>query len=509
MSSHENTRTRPGKPRRLRDVARWDMAGDVVVIGFGGAGACAAIEAHDQGAKVIIFELASASGGSTAMSSAEIYMGGDGGTRVHRACGLQDSNENMINFLLQCQGEQADEAKVRAYVEGSRDHFDWLVECGVPFKDSWLNERAIYAHTDDCLLFTDSQKAWPFSRDTTPVPRGHNLHIKGDNGGPLFMKIMTENVTRRGIRVEYESRALTLVVDDSGTVHGVVVRMDQRELNVRAGRGVILCAGGFNMNTAMVQKYAPMLLRANLPIGNPGDTGAGIMMGMSVGAAAINMHEGFVSLPFYPPASITYGIFINDKGQRFVNEDCYHGRVGYYCLQQPGERIFLVLTVDDYGEYEKRSFLGAAVAGTGESLEELETELALPAGSLAMTVDYYNKHAAAGEDPLFHKAAEWLKPLGLPLVALDCTPGRGAIYPFFTLGGLDTRPSGEVLTPEGEVISGLYAAGRTACGIPRTAAGYGSGMSVGDATFSGRMAGIAAASRGSRAALASSKELTR
>jgi 3-oxo-5alpha-steroid 4-dehydrogenase len=495
MSSSSVDKSRPSRPRHIRDIKHWDIETDVAVIGFGAAGACAAIEAHDAGADVVIFELASASGGSTALSSAEVYMGGNGGTRVHQACGLDDSNENMINFLLECQGDLADEAKVRAYVEGSVDNFNWLVACGVPFKDSWLDERAIYAHTDDCLLYTDNQKAWPFSKNTKPVPRGHNLYVKGDNGGPLFMKVMTENVEKRGIRVEYETRALTLVVDDDTAVQGIVIRMNQREINVKASKGVVLCAGGFNMNEAMVKKYAPFLTRANMPIGNPGDTGSGILMGLGVGAAAINMHEGFVSLPFYPPASITNGILINDKGQRFINEDCYHGRVGYYCLQQPGDRIYMILTVEDYGDYEKRSFLGAAVAGTGETLEELEQELELPEGSLAHTVTYYNQHALSGSDPLFHKAQQWLKPLDMPLVALDCTPGRGAVYPFFTLGGLDTQVSGEVLTPDGEVIPGLYAAGRTACGLPRNATGYGSGMSVGDATFTGRMAGIAAAQR--------------
>jgi predicted oxidoreductase len=96
---------------------------------------------------------------------------------------------------------------------------------------------------------------------------------------------------------------------------------------------------------------------------------------------------------------------------------------------------------------------------------------------------------------LFHKSAEWLTQLSLPLAAVDCSPGRGTFYPFFTLGGLDTKVTGEVLTPEGEVIPGLYAAGRTACGVPRTAAGYCSGISVGDASFSGRKAGRSAAQR--------------
>jgi len=77
----------------------------------------------------------------------------------------------------------------------------------------------------------------------------------------------------------------------------------------------------------------------------------------------------------------------------------------------------------------------------------------------------YNEDAANGEDTLFHKAAEWLQPLKPPLVALDITPGRGVFIPMFTLGGLDTLPTGEVRTAQGDVIPGLYAAGRTACGI--------------------------------------------
>jgi succinate dehydrogenase/fumarate reductase flavoprotein subunit len=153
-----------------------------------------------------------------------------------------------------------------------------------------------------------------------------------------------------------------------------------------------------------------------------------------------------------------------------------------------------VLTVDQYDDYERVSYMGAQVAGTGESVEELEQELCLRKGSLQQTIATYNEDCEAGEDTLQHKAPQWLEKLEPPLVALDVTPGRGAFYPFFTLGGLDTLPSGEVLNPQRNVIPGLYAAGRTACGVVRRADGYSSGMSVGDATFSGRMAGKAAAS---------------
>ena len=488
-------KTNPSQPHHTRDVHHWDMETDVVVVGFGGAGGCAAIEAADAGSEVIIFELASAGGGSTAMSSAEIYMGGSGGTRVQRACGFEDDTEDMVTYMMMSNGPQADEAKIRNYCENSVEHFNWLCDIGIPFKDSFHEERAIMCLTDDGLLYTGSEKAYPYNQHAKPAPRGHNLYVEGDNGGPLFMKIINENVDKRDkITVHYETRALTLITDDNDDVVGVVVRQDKKELNVRASQGIILCAGGFNMNEAMVQKYAPKLLSGNEPIGNPGDTGSGIMMGMSVGGAAINMHEGFISIPYYPPASITYGIVVNDKGQRFINEDVYHSRLGQAVLDQPGDRFYFILTVEQYGDYEKFNFMGASIAGTGETVEELEEELALRPGTLQNTLRIYNEDCAAGNDTQYHKAPQWLQQLQPPLVALDITPGRGVFVPYFTLGGLDTLPSGEVLDPQRRVIRGLYAAGRTACGIVRRADGYSSGMSVGDASFSGRMAGKQVAS---------------
>lgn len=492
----EQPKTSPSRPCKARDVIHWDRETDIAVVGFGGAGGCAAIEAADAGSNVTIFELASASGGSTAMSSAEIYMGGSGGTRVQQACGFEDSTEAMVTYMMMAAGPQADEEKIRNYCENSSEHFQWLVDIGVPFKDSFHQERAIMCLTDDGLLYTGSEKAYPYAQQAKPCPRGHNLQVEGDNGGPLFMQIVTDNVTNRdAITVEYESRALTLIVDDEDRVVGLVIRQNQQEINVRAHQGVILCAGGFVMNEDMLRKYAPMLSAGTEPIGNPGDTGSGILMGISVGGAAVNMHEGFISLPYYPPANMTKGIVIDDKGQRFINEDVYHGRLGAFAVRQPSERIYFIVTVEQYGDYERVSYLGAQVAGTGETVAELELELGLRQGTLQQTLSVYNEDCVNGEDTICHKAAEWLEPLKPPLVALDITPGRGAFVPYFTLGGLDTLPTGEVVNPNRQVIPGLYAAGRTACGVVRRAEGYSSGMSVGDATYSGRMAGKRAAAQ--------------
>lgn len=472
------------------DVKTWTETRDVLIVGFGGAGACAAIEAADNGASVTIFEAASESGGSTKLSSAELYLGG--GTKVQKAVGYDDSTDDVYGYLMDSNGPQADPGKVRAYADGGADHLDWLMTLGVPFKMSEYPERAMMALTDDCLLYTGSEKAWPYVDKYKPAPRGHNLYVEGDNGGPLFVKILTEAVEQRDINVHLEARALRLIVDQFGPeqrIVGLVVREDMEERCYRASKGVVLCAGGFVMNQEMMQRYAPELAKAGtVPIGNPNDTGGGIQMGLSVGARAINMHEGFLSVPFYPPATLTHGIFVNGQGQRFINEDAYHGRIGCYLVKQTFP-VYLVLNVDDYADYETASWLAAPVKGTGETIDELADELDLPIGSLQETVARYNEAAEAGVDPAFHKSDAWLKPLTGPFVALDCTPGAGAFLPHFTLGGLDTTVDGVVLNAEGSAINGLYAAGRTACGVPRRGDGYASGSSVGDATFSGRRAG--------------------
>jgi len=479
----------PNQPLRLSDIEQWDIETDVAIVGFGGAGSCAAIEAADAGSDVIIFELSSESGGSTRLSSAEIYMGGNGGTPIQQACGFDDSTEDMIKFLEMTQGELGDSEKIRIYCENSLDHYHWLVDKGAKYKESFHKERAVMALTDDCLLYTGNEKAQPFVAEAKPCPRGHNLEIEGDNGGPFLMNALTEQVEKRSdkIKVEYEARVLTLIADDNDEVHGCVVRLNMQEYTVKARKGVILCAGGFVMNDDMLNKYAPKLTKATYKVGNPGDMGTGIMMGMGLGANIINMSEGFVSMPFYPPADITKGIIINEQGQRFINEDCYHSRVGAYALNQIGRRIYFILHASD--DFQAPQFLFADFAGTGETLEELAEEININPAMLKHTVEYYNSNAKDGKDPLFEKSDEYLEEIKAPYVALDLTPGHGAILPYFTLGGLESLPTGEVLTPAGKAIKGLYAAGRTTAGVPRRAEGYASGLSVGDATFFGRLAG--------------------
>lgn len=490
-----NKKSIPTKATKASDIAQWDVETDVIVVGFGGAGSCAAIEAADHGAEVHLFEAASAAGGSTALSGGEVYLGGNGGTKIQKMFGFEDSSEDMFNYLMMQHSPQADEDKIRSYVDIAASHFDWLINKGVPFKESFIDERLVEPLTDDCLLYSGNEKSWPEMNHCKPAPRGHAVQKVGMGGGQILMEQLEKAVAAAGVNVHFDTRALSLIIDDDNTVVGLIVRIDGKEVACKASGGVILCAGGFVMNEQMIKQYAPRLGRCNSPIGNPGDTGSGIQMGLSVGGAAINMHEGFSSIPFYPPSTLTYGIFVTDKGQRFINEDAYHGRIGTHLLEQNSERFYLIADIEAYSDYEQMNFMNASIVGTGDTVAELESELELPQGCLSNTLSLYNDFAAKGEDPMFHKQPEWLRPLKPPYVALDVTPGRGAYMPYFTLGGLDTKPTGEVRSLDGSTIEGLYAAGRTACGVPRRGDGYSSGISIGDATISGRKAGIAAAAR--------------
>jgi 3-oxo-5alpha-steroid 4-dehydrogenase len=200
------------------------------------------------------------------------------------------------------------------------------------------------------------------------------------------------------------------------------------------------------------------------------------------------MDQASISLPICQPWDLKRGILVNAQGQRFHNEDDYYGRVGEGALFRQGGRCWLI--VDD-AVYEKPDYDPFPVAGVGETPTELARELGLPEGALEATLELYNRHTRNGEDPLFHKSAEYLTPLEKPpFGAFDCTT-ENCLYAAFTLGGLVTDADGRVLDPERRPIQGLFAAGRATSGVPSR--GYSSGLSLGDGTFFGRRAGRTAA----------------
>ena len=475
--------------RTIRDpneVTRWDEEVDVLVVGLGAAGAAAALEAAAWGAETLVLERAGGGGGTSAMSGGVIYLGG--GTGLQKSCGFEDSEEEMFKYLMASCGLAPDEAKTRLYCEGSVAHYDWLVAQGVPFKQTYYHGTSGEPPTDDGLVWSGAEKVHPFCEIAKPAPRGHVPQIEFQ-GGPLLMKVLCEAVDRSPARLAANHRCTALYQQSDGCVVGVAAEAFGEERRIRARGGVVITTGGFVLNDAMLDRHAPLARRCSMRVAATGDDGSGIRLGMAAGGDTLHMDAISISLPITQPWSLKRGVLVNAQGQRFINEDTYYGRLGEAALLHQGGRAWMI--VDDE-IFVKPEYFGEVVA-TGGSFEELESELRLPAGSLEATLAVYNRHAARGEDPVFHKTPDYLKPLDRPPYgAIDCTTEK-ALYAVFTLGGLRTDTEGRVLDPEGDPISGLYAAGRSSSGL--AVGSYSSGLSLGDGTFFGRRAGRTAAGR--------------
>ena len=479
------------RPISVREVAGWDMETDVAVVGFGAAGACAAIEAAEAGARVTLFERNSGSGGASGLSGGEIYIGGGGGTEVQRAAGFDDSTEDFIAYLKAAGGPCADEAKCEVYGREALHHFEWLKRQGVPYRGNYLPGKHIEPTDDSTLIWSGSEAAAPFCDVARPAPRGHVIRHMGWGGGRPLVDILEARARAAGVIIQVDARVRTLVRDDdSGRIVGLVAVIDNKPCFVRATSGVVLATGGFVFNEAMRRKYCPDTFKLGDPIGDK-DDGLGIEMGVGAGGEAIHMEQFFTTCPWTMPESHAKGVFVNVQGQRFINEDCYHGRVSRCAVDQPGGKVFLLL--DNAHFVQPMDFARTAIAGTGDSWEEVEAELEMPAGTLSATMAFYNHHAHRGIDPLFDKKPPILVPLDQgPFVALELD-FRHSYFSFFTLGGLWTSTDGEVLDRGGIPVPGLFAAGRCTSGLPAWGYGYSSGMSLADCTFFGRQAGRKAA----------------
>ena len=481
------------RPIAACDVEAWDMDCDVAVIGFGAAGACAAIEAASAGAKVMLFERNSGSGGASGLSGGEIYIGGGGGTDVQRAAGFEDCTADFAAYLKLAGGPCADAAKCDLYAEGALDHYAWLKAQGVPYRGNYLPGKHIEPTDDSTLIWSGSEAAAPFCDSAKPAPRGHVIQHMGWGGGRPLVDILEASARAKGVEVMVDARALGLVRADDhegDRIVGFAVKIDNRTRFIRARNGVVLATGGFVMNEEMRRKYCPETFRINAPIGDK-DDGTGIELGVSAGGDAIHMEQFFTTCPWTMPENHACGVFVNCTGQRFINEDCYHGRVSRCAIDQPGGKVYLLL--DNAHFVQLMDFAAMSIAGTGDSWEEVEAELEMPPGTLSATMHFYNRHARDGHDPLFDKRAPILTPLDQgPFIALELD-FRTSYFSFFTLGGLRTSTQGEVLDRAGVPIPGLFAAGRCTSGLPAWGHGYSSGMSLADCTFFGRQAGKQAA----------------
>ena len=523
----------------------WDVSTDVVVVGLGGAGACAALEARAAGAEVLALDRFHG-GGATAISGGVVYAGG--GTHIQREAGVEDTADAMFAYLQQEVKGVVSDATLRDFCDTSVSNLRWLADHGVPFRASLCPVKTSYP-TDDYFLYYSGNEGFPPYRDTAkPAARGHRA-VGTSLPGRNFFEPLRAAVLASGVSCVTQCRVRELV-EDNGRVVGVVAtrltgavarRHDRLEklaiklvnyvpgfakrlrrsaaaleekhgevLRIEARRGVILSAGGFIYNRAMVKQYAAPY-RRGMPLGTSGCGGLGIQLGMAVGGAVDNMARVSAWRFLNPPEALVRGMLLNAQGARYVNESLYGAAVGD-ALVDDNDGVGL-LVIDQQLKDTARMQVGRGKTQwfqtapallnlwfncrKAESVEALARLGRFDLATLQATLDAYNAAIAADAPDAFGK--ELRQTLRPPFYLMDCgIQSKVWPLPTLTLGGLVVdEGTGGVKREDGSVIDGLYAAGRNAVGI--CGRQYVSGLSIADCVYSGRRAGAAAAARRSDA----------
>lgn len=522
---------------------------DVVVVGFGGAGAAAAIEAADNGARVLALDL-SVGGGATRLSGGIVYAGG--GTSIQKEAGVEDSPENMFNYVKQeAQGVVSDET-LKRFCEQSPGMIEWLKENGVQFKASLCPYKASYPTDKHYLYYSGNEKAYPYNENAKPAPRGHRALASGLKSGKVLYNSLRDSALLKGVHFIPVARVTELIMDGDAVtgvkftalnseplrkLHWVITKLTAKMGNFfpdLIGRpvdkvtdfiwklgaedyevhtdAVILSAGGFAYNTAWMEQYTGPYAKIT-PLGTGGDDGNGIKLGMSAGGAIAQMDKATSWRFISPPEAFIEGVSVGTNGHRVTNEDLYGATHSNVMVREYGANCRLVLDRNQWIKALKQVpsqsqifhwamalYLYSLGHKRANTIEELAKKIGVDPAGLRKTVDEYNEGLANGTGDPYHKAANLSSPIvKAPFYAIDISniPNNvlnGMLYPApgLTLGGLVVNEeTGNVKTAEGKDIKGLYAAGRTAVGVCSNS--YVSGLSIADAFFSGRRAGRSAA----------------
>src|SRR6185312_9260478 len=188
---------------RAEDVDGWSDDVDVVVVGFGIAGGCAAVSAATEGARVLMLERAAEAGGTTSMAGGHFYLGG--GTAVQQATGHSDSPDEMYNYLVEVSREPEPD-KIRAYCDGSVEHFNWLEDLGFQFERSYYPGKVVVPPGTEGLSYTGNEKVWPFCERAKPAPRGHSVPVPGELGGAsMVIDLLVKRADALGVQIRYET----------------------------------------------------------------------------------------------------------------------------------------------------------------------------------------------------------------------------------------------------------------------------------------------------------------
>ncbi len=512
---------------------------DLIVVGFGAAGVAAAIEAADAGATVLAIDRGFG-GGATALSGGIVYAGG--GTRYQKAAGVDDDPDNMFRYLTQeVRGAVSDDT-LRRFCDESAETISWLERQGASFQASLAPFKTSYPTDRHYLYYSGNEKAHPYKEHARPAPRGHRQIAKGLGSGKVLYSGLKASALKKGVVFLPHTRVDELIVED-GTVVGVRYRSaDERNLpasyarrsvlaakagnwapaigeRVAAtlqrdwesaarpgearGRAVLLSGGGFVHNPEWMKKWSGPY-RDISPLGTAADDGGAISLGLTAGGATDHMDRMTAWRFINPPSAMAEGVVVDGAGQRIANEDLYGATFADHMVRGHDARGYLILDSKQWRKARRQIrtqtnsfqllqllYLYTIGHRKGRDLSALARKLDLPVNATAATITAYNSGILSGAGDPAGKAPELSSTvMSGPFFAVDLSVKNSPFYPApgLTLGGLKVdEQSGGVLTESGQVVPGLFAAGRSAVGV--CSVGYISGLSIADCFFSGRRVG--------------------
>lgn len=518
---------------------------DVIVVGFGLAGAASAIEAADRGARVLVLD-SSYGGGASALSGGVVYAGG--GTKYQTDAGYEDSPENLYNYLKQEVGDAVDDETLRQFCEESPGMIPWLEQQGVAFGSTVAPYKTSYPTDDHYLYFSGNEKAHPYHLEATAAPRGHRAKAKGLASGKVLWQRLADSAIRKGVTFIPIAKVTGLLTAE-GVVTGVKYRVLEqshpdagrhRKMTKRTAKignwmpdlvkgttdkiariwsdgavereahapAVILSAGGFIYNKEWVAKYAPGFTKIS-PLGTPEDDGSGIQLGLDAGGTTAKMGNVTAWRFLSPPSAFIEGVTVGINGRRIINEDLYGATHGNVLMREFGGKGWAVYDADIWkkarGQFWTQTQIFHKLTATftftlghkrARTLDALAGKMGVDAAGLQQTVAAYNAGiTSAAGDPAHKQPDVCLPVVKAPFYAVNISDDASPFSPIpgLTLGGLVVEgTSGLVKRDDASTIDGLYAAGRNAVGVCSNS--YISGFSLADCIFSGRRAAAHATS---------------
>ncbi len=438
---------------------------DVIVIGSGGAGMAAAVEAAEAGANVVLLEKMPLVGGNTLRASGGINAAG---TSVQAGLGITDTPDLFYDDAFRGGREMNDPALLRILSDQSAGAVEWLIEHGADLSDvGRLGGHSVNRS----------------HRPTGGSPVGANL-----------VATLQRAATERNVDVRLWNEVTDLIIEDGRVVGVEVTVRDGSTQQLRAG-AVIIAAGGFGANNDMVARYDAEL-RGFGTTNHPGANGTIIELTASAAGASLIHMEQIQTHPTVVPADGTMvteavrgngAILVSRTGRRFANELGTRDVVSEATLAQPEATAFLLF---DHSVRESlrsiENYIRQGIVIQGDTIELLAGEIGIDAAVLAQTVATYNQAVASGTDAEFGRSDMPRTLNEGTFYAIEVGPGV-----HHTMGGLRINVATEVLNGNGSPIPGLYAAGEVTGGI------HGSnrlgGNALADLIVFGRIAGREAA----------------